>query len=85
MKHTLIFLLALGSLDVGSNAFAQDRHDNKGYYDAQHKDYHQWNAEEDRRYHEYLKEHHRKDHDWKQASKKEQQDYWNWSHEHQGH
>ena len=61
----------------------QDRDDqNKRYYDSTHKDYHEWNANEDQAYHQYLKENHKKDREWTKASKKEQNDYWKWRHEH---
>lgn len=63
----------------------QDSHDqdqNKRVYDSTHKDYHEWNANEDRAFHQYLKDNHKKDHDWSKASKKEQNNYWNWRHEH---
>ncbi len=60
---------------------AQDQQ-NKRYYDSKHKDYHEWNGDEDQRYHEWLKENHKKDHDFSKASKAEQNAYWNWRHEH---
>lgn len=65
---------------------AQDHNDqnneNKRVYDSSHKDYHQWNSQEDSNYHQWLKDNHRKDHDWNEASKKEQQEYWNYRHDH---
>lgn len=82
MKHTLLSLLLIGSFGVCSNAVASDRHDDRGYYDTYHKDYHRWNAEEERRYHEYLRAKHRRDHEWRQASRREQQEYWIWRHQH---
>jgi len=54
----------------------------KRYYDSTHKDYHQWNSNEDQAYHQYLKENHRADKNWSKASKKDQNAYWNWRHEH---
>jgi hypothetical protein len=87
MKHILLGLLLTCSLGVCSSAIAQDRYGDRGerdgYYDTGHKDYHQWNAKENRRFHEFLKEKHRKDHDWQHTSKREQQDYWQWRHEHE--
>lgn len=66
---------------------AQDHQDrqntqNKRYYDSTHKDYHEWNANEDQAYHQYLQENHRKNQDWSRASKRDQNAYWNWRHEH---
>ncbi|MDQ2840321.1 MAG: hypothetical protein M3Y72_04630 [Acidobacteriota bacterium] len=79
------FLLSL-ALVTPVALHAQDHqdqdHQNKRYYDSTHKDYHEWNANEDQAYHTYLKENHKKDHDWSKASKKEQNNYWNWRHGH---
>jgi hypothetical protein len=69
-------------------AYAQDHrtqdHENqsKRYYDSKHKDYHEWNANEDKSYHQYLSDNHKPDHDWAKASKKEQNSYWDWRHQH---
>lgn len=52
------------------------------YYDSSHKDYHEWNDQEQRDYDRYLNEHHRKHQDFGKASKHQQQDYWKWRHEH---
>ena len=59
-----------------------DDHDNKRYYDKTHKDYHQWNQNEDRNYTLFLGEKHIQVHTWKKAKPSEQQQYWNWRHEH---
>ena len=59
-----------------------DDHDNKRYYDKTHKDYHQWNENEDRSYNQFLNEKHVQVHHWKKAKHAEQQEYWNWRHEH---
>jgi hypothetical protein len=59
-----------------------DDHDNKRYYDKSHKDYHQWNENEDRSYNQFLNEKHVQVHHWKKAKHAEQQEYWNWRHEH---
>ena len=52
------------------------------YEDTAHKDFHEWNADEERAYRRYLEEHHKKYRDFKKANKKEQEDYWNWRHSH---
>lgn len=51
-------------------------------YDADHKDYHNWDDREETQWHVYLKDNHRKDEDFKKADKKEQNEYWNWRHDH---
>lgn len=60
---------------------AQD-HDDHRYYDKRHKDYHEWNANEDRAYHMYWEQRHHAYVDWAQASAAQQQAYWNWRHNH---
>lgn len=84
MSRFLGALLLSAALFVPAALQAQEHNDTqaKRYYDAKHKDYHEWNANEDQAYHRYLQENHRKDHDWAKASKKEQANYWNWRHEH---
>ncbi len=59
---------------------AQD--DNRGLYDQEHNDYHQWNSAEDSAWRRYLSDHHRTYHDFAKASDKEQKDYWKWRHAH---
>jgi hypothetical protein len=56
-------------------------HSNKKYYDKQHKDYHTWNADEDKNWQSYQDEHHQKHTDWDHASKRQQQEYWNSRHQ----
>ncbi len=84
MSHFVNVLFLSVALSVPLALQAQDHQDtqNKRVYDSAHKDYHEWNANEDQTYHQYLKDNHKKDHDWSKASKKEQTDYWNWRHQH---
>ncbi len=75
------------ALFVPATVLAQDHQDrqdtqNKRYYDSAHKDYHQWNSNEDQSWHQYLQENHKSDHDFSKANKREQTQYWNWRHEH---
>jgi hypothetical protein len=51
-------------------------------YDSEHKDYHDWDDNENRAWGQYLSENHKKAHDFQKADKKEQSDYWNWRHAH---
>lgn len=51
-------------------------------YDRDHKDYHHWDSHENQAWHRYLAENHRKDHEFAKADRKEQQEYWNWRHNH---
>ena len=52
-------------------------------YDSSHKDYHNWDDNENRAWGQYLAENHGKSHDFRKAKKKEQSRYWNWRHDHQ--
>jgi hypothetical protein len=52
------------------------------FYDRSHKDYHQWNGDEDRYYHQYLDTNHRKYREFSKMNKKDQQAYWKWRHDH---
>jgi hypothetical protein len=52
------------------------------YYES-HKDYHEWNDQEDRAYRHYLEEHHRPYRNWKKANKRDQEAYWAWRNNHQ--
>ncbi|HET9741285.1 MAG TPA: hypothetical protein VFQ00_00925 [Terriglobales bacterium] len=95
MKKAIRYLSALllmGAL-AAPLAFAQDRdqdrdrdHDrnNQRVYDAQHHDYHQWNADEDRNYREWYADAHKgkQYRDYNRLNKKDQQKYWTWRHKH---
>ena len=52
------------------------------YYDADRKDYHEWNENEDRAWRGYLKERRREYREFGKASKREQREYWRWRHDH---
>jgi uncharacterized protein YecT (DUF1311 family) len=52
---------------------------NKRYYDKGHKDYHTWDANEDRAYQQYQNEHHEK-RAFVQLSTQQQTVYFNWRH-----
>jgi hypothetical protein len=56
--------------------------DNHRYYDKNHKDYHQWNENEERSYGIFLNENHIQVHVFSKAKPAEQQQYWNWRHQH---
>lgn len=86
MKRFLLGAMLLGTLTVPATIVAQDHdHDNaapKQYYDRAHKDTHQWTDDENAAWGRYRDEHHVKQTDFAQANKRQQQDYWNWRHEH---
>jgi hypothetical protein len=51
-------------------------------YDKNHKDYHNWDDNENRAWGQYLTENHKNPHEFSKANKKEQSQYWNWRHAH---
>ena len=51
-------------------------------YDRDHKDYHNWDDNENRAWGVYLTQNHKRPHEYKAANKKEQSSYWNWRHSH---
>jgi hypothetical protein len=55
---------------------------NSRYYDKQHKDWHEWNDDENRSYQRYTQENHRPNRDFNRLSRKDQQNYFQWRHQH---
>lgn len=55
------------------------------YYDEEHRDYHEWNAGEQRYWREYWSGEHRPYVDWDRASDAQRRAYWHWRHEHKEH
>ena len=51
-------------------------------YDKNHKDYHNWDNNENHAWGAYLTENHRRPHEYAKANKREQSQYWNWRHAH---
>lgn len=67
---------------VNAQDHDRDEHQNKRYYDKRHKDYHEWNANEDRAYHMYWEQRHHAYVDWEHASERQREAYWDWRHNH---
>jgi S-adenosylmethionine/arginine decarboxylase-like enzyme len=72
-------LLAIGL--TAPLVMAQDQNSRR-YYDKTHKDYHRWNDNEQKSYTVFLNENHIAVHTFSKARPAEQQQYWNWRHEH---
>jgi hypothetical protein len=51
-------------------------------YDRNHKDYHNWDDNENRAWGQYQTEHRKNSHEFSKANKREQGQYWNWRHAH---
>jgi hypothetical protein len=87
-------MLLMGTLAVPLALGAQDRDDRKDHdrddqsrnqrvYDRDHKDYHQWNGDEDRNYRQwYESRYHGKQYrDYNRLNKRDQNAYWKWRHQ----
>jgi hypothetical protein len=61
---------------------AEDQKSSRTYHDKQHNDEHAWNGQEDKAYGVYVKENHRKSGEFFKLNEGDQQNYWNWRHEH---
>jgi len=81
IRYSAALLLAIGL----SAPLLMADDSNHRYYDKSHKDYHEWNANEDRNFGIFLGEKHIKVHVWAKAPASEQQQYWIWRHEHPDH
>ena len=88
-------MVLMGALAAPMALMAQDRDrddhkdrddqaKNQRVYDRAHKDYHNWNSDEDRRYREwYTSTHNGRDYrDYNKLNHKDQTAYWNWRHQH---
>jgi hypothetical protein len=80
----LLFLTAALAAPVAIMAVPapQDAHDQNRIYDKDHKDYHEWNDNENRAWQHYLSENHHKSYEFSKANEKQQSQYWNWRHSH---
>ena len=61
---------------------AQDHKDARTYHDKQRNDDHEWNGQEDKAYRIYAKQNHRRYNNFSTLKEEDQQNYWNWRHEH---
>lgn len=53
-------------------------------YDRDHKDYHNWDANENTQWGIFLTNNHRSYHEYAKSNRKEQSEYWNWRHNNPG-
>ena len=74
-----VAMMAAASPQDDRNHENRERENNKRYYDKSHKDYHNWDANENRSYQRYQTEHHQK-RAFVQLSTRQQRGYWNWRH-----
>jgi len=74
-----VAMMAAASPQDDRNHENRERENNKRYYDKGHKDYHNWDANENRSYQRYQTEHHQK-RSFTQLNTRQQSGYWNWRH-----
>jgi hypothetical protein len=54
----------------------------RSYHDKQRNEDHAWNGQEDKAYRIYAKQNHVKYREFSKLNDNDQQNYWNWRHEH---
>lgn len=76
-------------LPTDASAKDKDKHKDKHkqkhdarVYDRAHRDYHNWNGDEDRFYRQYLDEQHHQYRAFSRMNRKQQLEYWRWRHDH---
>jgi hypothetical protein len=82
MRKLLASLMLSGVLMAPAIMSAKD-HVTVRFYDRNHRDYHNWNGDEERAYRHWVEqERHQTYKEWKHAKKRDQQEYWRWRHDH---
>jgi hypothetical protein len=61
---------------------ADDQKAAQKYHDKQNNDDHEWNKREDKAYRVYVKQNHHKYAEFSTLKEDDQQNYWNWRHQH---
>jgi hypothetical protein len=80
-----LFLAATLVAPVAIMAAQQEANVQVRFYDRQHKDYHNWDDNENRSWGVFLTQNHKRSHEFSRANKREQSNYWNWRHNHPDH
>jgi hypothetical protein len=85
---SFIFLTAALAVPMAirTSGAPQDDHRNDKkdtrVYDRSHKDYHNWDDNEDRAYRQYLGDKHQDYREYSKLNHGQQNTYWNWRHSH---
>lgn len=86
LRHYIASLFLTAALAAPISIMALPRPQDAGVqvrvYDKGHKDYHNWDNNENRAWGVYLSDNHKSSHEYSKANKKEQSQYWNWRHDH---
>ena len=80
-----LFLTATLVAPVAIMAAPQEANVQVRFYDRQHKDYHNWDDNENRSWGVFLTQNHKRSHEFSRANKREQSNYWKWRHNHPDH
>ena len=82
MRHIFGALL-LGAVLMSPVAMrADDEHHDRRYYDADRRDYHEWNEAENRAYHQWYETRHKSYRDWDRIRDRDRREYFRWRHDH---
>jgi hypothetical protein len=81
-KTALLSAALMAPIAMAPMVMRADEQAARTYHDKQHNDDHQWNGQEDKAYRMYAKENHRRYSDFSRLKEGDQQNYWNWRHEH---
>jgi hypothetical protein len=68
--------------DRDDHPYNQRYYESRRYYDRDGRDYHVWNAQEDRAYRFYLQDQRREYREWRSVRRPEQREYFRWRHNH---
>jgi phytoene dehydrogenase-like protein len=83
-KRFLSSLLLSAALLTPAIIKADDTHITiRRYYDRDHRDYHQWNRDEDQMYRQYLQENQRQYREFNRLNRNDRSRYWAWRHNHE--
>ncbi|MGA2097024.1 MAG: hypothetical protein ABSH39_12040 [Candidatus Acidiferrum sp.] len=81
LSATLTAPVAIRTAAATQDDHRDDRKDSR-IYDRSHKDYHNWDDNEDHAYRRYLEEKHRDYREYSKLNRGQQDAYWNWRHGH---
>ena len=84
-----VLMAPLGAFALPAPQDDHERHEQEEHerrvYDAEHKDYHNWDRREDEAYRHWLDARHEAYVDYDRLDHKMQREYWKWRHEHEEH
>lgn len=86
---SVAMLAPIGALAIPAPQDEHEKHEQEMHerrvYDSVHKQYRNWNSNEDDAYRRWLKERHKSYVMFDKLDHKRQEEYWKWRHEHEDH